>query len=412
MPLRSPCLARALAYGPSTRTGRPLVQTRFGVAGIARRKDQPYLHKAYSISAPVSRDAHAFGAQDKLFQLSTQLSQIPMKGDVEMQFTQFDASGATSTNSITKTNIASLFGLSARDLRVLDLPSIGFPHILVRESTILVHMCDLRLLVQADKVLLFRINGIENDVISRVFIRSLQERFSRSQLKGQAAHGAFELRVLEVALASVASTLEAEYLLVKDDVSKALQEIDVHMADKEEAVIHSALANFLVLVRRLASIEQRARLVRNAAKEILDEDEDMADMYLSDKQRGQRHLAHQHQEVEYLFEAYFKANDAVVQEAAGMKENIDKTGDTIKSILDVRRNQIMLLETKVEIAMLSLASATLVAGWYGMNTINYFEDSTWAFGVLVSLSVLGSGLIWRQVIRKLRLIQTRNSKIT
>jgi magnesium transporter len=271
-------------------------------------------------------------------------------------------------------------------------------------------MFDLRLLVQADKVLLFHVPGVEDDLTCRVFTHDLEAKLRKAPAPLKRTREAFELRVLELALASVASTLEAEYQLVKHEVSRELQSLDQQMAEKEGALVYSALRELLDISRKLARIERRARLVRNVIQEVLNDDADMAEMYLTDKQRGQRRLVHEHQEVEYLLESYFKANDAIAQEAAGLVENIQKTEETIKSILDVRRNQIMLLEAKVEIAMLSLASATLVAGWYGMNVVNYFENSALAFGVLVSASLAGSALIWRVVLRRLRLIQRRTTR--
>ncbi|OAQ65405.1 RNA splicing protein mrs2 [Pochonia chlamydosporia 170] len=334
-----------------------------------------------------------------------------MNGNVNMQFTQFDSFAAAALKkNLTKVNIAHEYGLSARDLRIIDLPSNGFPHILIRENTLLIHMFDLRLLVQADKVVLFEVNGIEDNITCRVFTHDLETKLHKAHALDKKVNDSFELRALDIALASVAATLEAEYLLVKQDVSKALKSLDQQMSDKEGALVYSALRGLLDISRKLARIEQRARLVRNAIQEVLNDDADMAQMYLTDKLRGKRHLVHEHQEVEYLLEAYFKANDAIAQEAASLVENIQRTEETIKSILDVRRNQIMMLEAKVEIAMLSLASATLVAGWYGMNVISYFEHSPWAFGVLVSGSLVGSALIWRFVIRRLRLIQRRTTR--
>jgi magnesium transporter len=355
--------------------------------------------------------ANGVAAERKeLYDLSISISRTPMNGHVELAFTQFDATGAASPNSMTKVDIAHQYGLSARDLRIIDLSSSGFPHILIRDKTLLIHMFDLRLLVQADKVLLFHVPGVEDDLTCRVFTHDLEAKLRKAPAPLKRTREAFELRVLELALASVASTLEAEYQLVKHEVSRELQSLDQQMAEKEGALVYSALRELLDISRKLARIERRARLVRNVIQEVLNDDADMAEMYLTDKQRGQRRLVHEHQEVEYLLESYFKANDAIAQEAAGLVENIQKTEETIKSILDVRRNQIMLLEAKVEIAMLSLASATLVAGWYGMNVVNYFENSALAFGVLVSASLAGSALIWRVVLRRLRLIQRRTTR--
>lgn len=224
-------------------------------------------------------------------------------------------------------------------------------------------------------------------------------------MRGGHAIGAFtslpyELRVLEAALSAVTSTLEAEYLLAKQQVSESLDTLD-----KDESVIQLELRSMLDLMRNLARVEDHARHVRTAIQEVLNEDRDMADMHLTDKRAGKRHETHDHQDVEYLLEAYYKASDAVVQKAKSLGRYTKQTEETIHSILNVRRNQIMVLETKIEIVILGLASATLLAGLYGMNVVNYFEESQYAFGVLASACVVGTALIGRVGMRQLRSIQ-------
>ncbi|PLB55177.1 putative RNA splicing protein mrs2, mitochondrial [Aspergillus steynii IBT 23096] len=327
-----------------------------------------------------------------------------------MQTTIYDADGSSSDPTrLTKQDISQRYGLSARDLRAIDLPSDGFPHILIRETTMLVHLFNLRLLVQADQMLLFHVayqgQRSSTDNTTRVFTHDLAGKLRGDPGRGVSLGLPYELRVLEAALAATTSTLEAEYVLAKERAVKALRTLDLQMLDKEESVIHSDLRELLDLVRRLAGIEQRARHVRSAVQEVLNEDEDMAAMHLTDKKAGRPHELEDHQDVEYLLEAYYKASDTVVQETVSLMRNIQQTEQTIQSILDVRRNQIMVLEAKVEICMLGLAAATLVAGLYGMNVPNYWEEKSWAFGLLVSFCLLGTVLISRYGMRQLRRVQ-------
>ncbi|KAE8342219.1 hypothetical protein BDV24DRAFT_131045 [Aspergillus arachidicola] len=340
----------------------------------------------------------------RLFDLSLSFSRTPLSGNTNMRYTRYNGHGVEMPFSkLTKLDIVNQYGLSARDLRTLDMPSDGFPHILIRESTLLIHMFNLRLLVQADQMLVFHLEETstqEPDTISRVFLRDLESKLRGDPGLGVSVGLPYELRVLEAALAAVTSTLEAEYVLTKDQVMKTLR-----MVDKEEGEIHSNLRTLLELVRKLAATEKRARQVRSAVQDVLNTDEDMAAMYLSDKQAGKPHPVEDHQEVEYLLEAYYKASDAVVQEATSLMGTIQQTEESIQSILDVRRNQIMVLEAKIEILMLGMAVATLVAGWYGMNVVNYFEESGTAFAVLVSSSLVAIAFLSRYGFRQLRRIQ-------
>ena len=332
-----------------------------------------------------------------------------------MKYTLYDNNGTASTvNQLNKLNVAEKYGLSTRDLRVFDLPTSGFPYILVRENIILIHLFDLRLLVLDDKTLLFDIidnpdrprGNIDEHAhsVSRIFTHNLEEKLRVGHGLGLSRKQPYELRVIEAAFASAISVLDAEYILTKKEVSNVLEIADLDNIGSEENLIHEKLRLTLDLTRKLSTIEKRARQVRNVVQEILNEDEDMANMHLTDKKAGKPHAVQDHQDVEYLFEAYFKASDAVVQEVVGLIDNIRRTEETIQSTLSIRRNQIMVLEAKLEIMMLALAGATLVAGWYGMNVINYFEEAAYAFGGLVSVSVAAASLASWYGMRKLRYI--------
>lgn len=347
----------------------------------------------------------------RLYDLSIQFSQQPMNGNLPMRYTRYADNGAAPVvGQSTKLDIANSYGLSTRDLHVFDLPTDEFPHILVRESTILVHLFDLRLLVQHDHALLFQVtestsydsgnsqylNGerpredslANSNTVSHVFTHNLEAKVrSDDEQAGPLTKQPYELRVVEAALASVAAVLRAEYVLAKQQVSNSLKMGDLSTLDADESLVHTELNLILDLTRKIFAVKQRSTQVRDIAQELLNEDEDMANMHLTDKHAGKPHAPQDHQDVEYLFEAYFKATEAVVQDATILMKNIRRTEETIKSSLTVRRNQIMLLEVKIEILMLALAGATLIAGWYGMNVINYLEEDKNAFAAIIVVSL-------------------------
>ena len=354
-------------------------------------------------------DSKAESPQQNLYDLSLHLSRTPTNENTSVQYTLYNSTGAAlSTTRATKAAIASKHGLSTRDLRTIDLPSSGFPHILIRQHALVVHLFNLRLLVQSDRVLVFHVAetvGMERDTTSRVFAHDLE-----GKLRGDAGLGVslslpYELRVVEAALAAVTAVLEAEYVLARRQVETAQRNLHERMSEKDGSYIHGELHSLLKLVRSLADLESRASNIRSAVQEVLAEDQDMADMHLSDRAAGRPHTRQDHQDVEYLFEAYYKASDAVAQDAAGLRAQVNQTDESIQSILNVRRNQIMVLEARIEIVMLGLAAATLVAGLYGMNVVNGFEESVWAFGVLTALCLVGTAAISRYGLRRLRSIQ-------
>ncbi|KXJ87515.1 putative RNA splicing protein mrs2 [Microdochium bolleyi] len=402
-----PPLARALCGAPASSSTRPSPVTTHITARLDASDDK--------------QDAEREAAQqaEDLLNLAQSLSRTPMNSSAEMRCTIYHPDKppeATSTGPMSKHDISHRFGLSPRDLRSVDLESDGTPHILIRHSTILIHMFSLRLLVQADKVAVLHIDNPEDDdgaagKLSRdrsaAAASAAPERIHEPAIGSGVTFASlpYELRVVEAALASVTSAIEAEYLLTRQRAGRVLSELDTQLLDKDEALIHTEMRELLELIRKLAGIEQRARAVCAALKEVMDENRDMADMYLSDKLKGDPHEEGDHQEVEYMLEAYYKGSDSVAQGAASVVANIQRTDETIQSILNVRRNQIMVLDTKIEITMLAFAAATLVAGYIGMNVINYMEDSKYAFILLVGSSMAGSGWLWWRFQRRLRMIQ-------
>lgn len=337
----------------------------------------------------------------EVFNLSLALSRSRLNESTEIQCMLFhaDSSLEPSRQNMTKARIAKDYDLDARDLRNIDLVSTGLPHILVRPDTIFASLFSLRLLIKSNKMLLVLLESEDNHVrIHDVLLKDLHTRLQTPQglavgLSGQLS---FEHRVLDAALAAVIATLEAESVLIRRDVERSLSD-----SQKEDSV-HTALRRLRRQGKRLVNTEQRARQVRSALQEILSNDEDMAMMYLTDRRAGHAHLSADHQEVEYLLEAYNKNVDAIAESANSLIGDVNRTIDTIQSVLDIRRNEIMIFEAQLEIWMLGFAVSTFVAGLFGMNVINSFEESIPAFTVLVSGCMLGTILIARYGMRRLK----------
>ncbi|CAG8083328.1 unnamed protein product [Penicillium salamii] len=334
----------------------------------------------------------------KVFDLSLALSRSRMNDATELRCMLLDVDGSVKDSELkgTKATVAKRYGLDGRDLRNVDLVSEGIPHILVRPSTIFISMFNLRLLVRSDEVLLFILPIEDTDIkIQDVFLKDVQHRLQPTSGTGLLTQLPFELRVVDAALASVIAVLEAEHVLIRTEVEDSLRD------STREDIVHSVLRGLQDHSKRLVGIEQRARQVRSALQELLGNDQDMATMYLSDYQGGKPHSIEDHQEVEYLLEAYYKNTDGIAESANALLGDVNRTTDTIQSILDVRRNQIMIFEAQLEICMLGFAVSTFVAGLFGMNVVNDFEESASAFAVLVGACVIGTGLIARYGMWKL-----------
>ncbi|CAG8238610.1 unnamed protein product [Penicillium salamii] len=378
-----------------------------GWSGAIRTKDAMHRIPRRGIITAPNKSLHVMSETEmsqevsfnqKVFDLSLALSRSRMNDATELRCMLLDVDGTVKDSELkgTKATVAKRYGLDGRDLRNVDLVSEGIPHILVRPSTIFISMFNLRLLVRSDEVLVFILPIEDTDIkIQDVFLKDVQHRLQPTSGTGLLTQLPFELRVVDAALASVIAVLEAEHVLIRTEVEDSLRD------STREDIVHSVLRGLQDHSKRLVGIEQRARQVRSALQELLGNDQDMATMYLSDCQGGKPHSIEDHQEVEYLVEAYYKNTDAIAESANALLGDVNRTTDTIQSILDVRRNQIMIFEAQLEICMLGFAVSTFVAGLFGMNVVNDFEESASAFAVLVGACVIGTGLIARYGMWKL-----------
>ncbi|KAJ6145595.1 hypothetical protein N7470_009490 [Penicillium chermesinum] len=356
-------------------------------------------HQKHGTSDLPSVDIESQNAfKQEVFRQSIALARSRMNEATELRCAIFKADGSVQSaeTRLTKADVASRFGLNARDLRNLDLVSEGIPHILVRPSAIFMSIFTLRLIIQPDQVVLFLLDSENGGVkLQDIFEHDLQNRISSAPVSGPTSLP-YELRVVDAALASVTAVLEAEHLILKEDVKKNLRE------SRNEDFVFTALRALLENGNTLVAIEQRARGVRSAMQELLSNDDDMATMYLSDNLAGKPHAIQDHQEVEYLLEAYYKNADAIAESANALAGEVRRTAGAIKSTLDVRRNQIMVFEAQLEIWMLGFAVSTFIAGLLGMNVVNYMEESSMAFALLASGCVVATFVMSRLGMRRLK----------
>lgn len=191
------------------------------------------------------------------------------------------------------------------------------PHILVRPSAILLNLLHLRVLIKHNRVLVFDAYGTTNSYAQSIFMYDLEGRLRQKDLR-QNGHLPYEFRALEAVLLSVTSGLESEFEGVREPVVRVLREL-------EEDIDRDKLRYLLIYSKKLGSFEQQARLVRDALEELLEADDDLSAMYLSEKQKGALRHEHEHTEVEMLLESYHKVSDEIVQASENLVSNIRNT---------------------------------------------------------------------------------------
>ncbi|KAI1181099.1 cora-domain-containing protein [Nemania sp. FL0916] len=331
-----------------------------------------------------------------MFNASRQLSK-KAASEPRLRCTEVDESGSVILvdSEFKKSELIARFGLLPRDLRKID--SSNLPHILVRPTSILLNLLHLKVLIKHNRVLLFDVYGTKASYPQSAFMYDLQGKL---QQKTQATTGGlpYEFRALEAVLQSVTQEMEADFEAVRDPVIRILGEL-------EDDIDRHKLRVLLILSKRVSTFEQKAKLVRDAIDELLEADDDLVAMYLTEKMHDITRDLDNHTEVEMLLESYYKLCDEIVQEAQNLVSSIRNTEEIIRAILDANRNSLMLLDLKFSVGTLGLAMGTFIAGLYGANLENFIEETNWGFGAVTGISIIMSLLVCKYGLAKLRNLQ-------
>ncbi|CAN1833448.1 Magnesium transporter MRS2-3 [Linum perenne] len=212
----------------------------------------------------------------------------------------------------------------------------------------------------------------------------------------------FEFVALEACLEAACGCLEIE--------AKTL-ELEAHPAlDKLTSKISTLnLERVRQIKSRLVAITGRVQKVRDELEHLLDDDEDMAEMYLTEKE-GQgpstsydpdiqaasdhpysvhgalsrtltsttRSALSKHldvEELEMLLEAYFVQIDGTLNKLSTLREYVDDTEDYINIMLDDKQNHLLQMGVMLTTATLVISFFIVVAGIFGMNiNISLFNE--------------------------------------
>ncbi|XP_064939487.1 magnesium transporter MRS2-I-like isoform X4 [Musa acuminata AAA Group] len=252
------------------------------------QKDRPAT--GGDVSAPaaekMSRDALAAAADAQ--------AALKKKTAAARSWILFDSSGEGTILDADKYAIMHRVQIHARDLRILD-PLLSYPStILGRERAIVLNLEHIKAIITADEVLLR--DPTEENVIP--IVEELRRRLRSDNVINQ-AHGEgreningqhdldgveedespFEFRALEVALEAICSYLDARTTELETAAYPALDELTSKISSRN-----------LDRVRKLKSamtrLTARVQKVRDELEQLLDDDDDMADLYLTRKLAG------------------------------------------------------------------------------------------------------------------------------
>ena len=143
----------------------------------------------------------------------------------------------------------------------------------------------------------------------------------------------------------------------------------------------------------LQSFEMHVKQCLECLTQLLDDDEEMLALLLTEQAKaaetGKPVDFQRHQHVELLLGVYARQLNNILMEIQFLLQRIQSKQEFVALALAGYRNRMVRMNVTVSIATLSLCLGTTVAGFYGMNVVNGFEDSTTAFSTIVTCSILG-----------------------
>ncbi|XVF86324.1 hypothetical protein PTKIN_Ptkin18bG0030300 [Pterospermum kingtungense] len=391
---------------------------------------------------------------------------LKKRGQGLRSWIRVDTSGNSQVIEVDKFTMMRRCDLPARDLRLLD-PLFVYPStILGREKAIVVNLEQIRCIITADEVLL--LNSLDSYVLQ--YVVELQRRLTsgvgevwqsegpelnrrRSGRSFDNVYGStspdylpFEFRALEVALEAACTFLDSQAAELEIEAYPLLDELTSKISTLN-------LERVRRLKSRLVALTRRVQKVRDEIEQLMDDDGDMAEMYLTEKKsrmeasfygdqslmgfrsndglsisapvspvssppesrrldkslsmarsrhesmKSSESSTESIEELEMLLEAYFVLIDSTLNKLTSLKEYIDDTEDFINIQLDNVRNQLIQFELLLTTATFVVAIFGVVAGIFGMNfAIPFFDDPGAFKWVLIVTGVCGicifSAFVW------------------
>ncbi|KAL8137069.1 hypothetical protein V2J09_003070 [Rumex salicifolius] len=380
---------------------------------------------------------------------------LKKRGQSTRSWIRVDTSGNSGVIEVDKFTIMRRCDLPARDLRLLD-PLFVYPStILGRENAIVVNLEQIRCIITADEVLL--LNSLDGYVFQYVSelqrrlktsatseawqpedTKVLRRRGSRNFDSSSPDYLPFEFKALEIALEAACTYLDSQASELEMEAYPLLDELTSKISTTN-------LERVRRLKSRLLALTRRVQKVRDEIEQLMDDDGDMAEMYLTEKKRqselqfdGEQSLSgfrsmdggqsisapvspvssppdprrldkslslakSRHdgamssesaneniEELEMLLEAYFVVIDSTLNKLTSLKEYIEDTEDFINIQLDTVRNQLIQFELLLTTATFVVAIFGVVAGVFGMNfPITMFDYASGFHWVLIITGVCG-----------------------
>eukprot|EP00835_Amoeboradix_gromovi_P000028 NODE_1_length_95616_cov_0.657642.p28 type:complete len:347 gc:universal NODE_1_length_95616_cov_0.657642:15560-14520(-) len=307
----------------------------------------------------------------------------PPKIQFNLKCTEFDESGKKSNIQSSKLDLCASFGLQPRDLRKVDSRIKTYPSLLVREEAIIISLESIKAVVSHNRMLLFEPQTtLELEKLSQLMF-SLENKLS-----DPTDPLPYEFKILEVMLESYAVDLQEDLKLISTPVEQILDSFQ-----KQNKISRKDLMSLLYHSKELNSFLQKVEPFSRSLSELLENDEDLAELYISEKKIHPDKFSrlrvgdNNHTEIELLLESYVSRIEEVLQLTAELQKQVATTEGIVNITLDSERNDLIILELKLTILSASASTGALFSTLFGMNLLTGFEENLNAFWYVSYFSI-------------------------
>ncbi|MDH3324162.1 MAG: CorA family magnesium transporter [Candidatus Peregrinibacteria bacterium] len=283
-----------------------------------------------------------------------------------MQTFEINSSGKIIEKDISRKELIDEFGVHTRDLRpVFSLKQVAT--LSPRGKGIVVNFRSAKMIIGAQKVYVF---NLQSKKIAEKFVPELIEKIKSS------SKYRFEFIVIEVAFSFILQRIELHSEKIQSLAQNTLKKLKTELRDEN-------LEKLLAVKKQILALQTTIREIDELASDILDDDDELADLYLSKGKISNT------DEIESILENSLEQIENHAHRIDELNENIDDTQEILTLKMAQKRNMIIKFDLLISSLTAVLAILAVVVGLYGMNIPNQLEkDSGAFFTIFLSLGVI------------------------
>jgi magnesium transporter len=203
----------------------------------------------------------------------------------------------------------------------------------------------------------------------------------------------FEVNMVEEIVREVC-TMYSRRIHLYAPIVNSLMERVTH----ESVLPESSLHRLVPLKDSLQRFEMNVKGALRCLTDLLSNDQDMVDLLLTEKAIAKAENRtvplELHGTVEMMLEEYARQLTSTLLEIDYMLSRVQSKQDMVALTMDANRNRMIRMNLNLTIGGISLAFATTVAGFFGMNITSGYETMPYAFnGIVAGSLLLGGGFM-------------------